>query len=135
MGTTNVHNMAAWHTTGFGCIEDPAVCCLGWLCPCVVYGQTSEVMSGDGCLMPAVLFNCCPLCTVCLWAPARRKQLRTDLGGLPEEPFGDCLFWCLCTSCANCQEARELKKQLALRPKTQAQIDQRIHCHRVPLAR
>ena len=68
-------------------------------------------MTGDGCLMPAVLFNCCPLCTVCLWAPARRKQLRTDLGGLPEEPFGDCLFWCLCTSCANCQEARELKKR------------------------
>merc|ERR1711964_174779 len=99
-----------WKNSLFGCTGDPGVCCMGMFCGACLYGQTSDVMEPDGCMMPALKAALCGLCTVCMWAPARRDAMRNlwklKHGGIAES---SCVNWCCCPSCANCQEANELK--------------------------
>merc|ERR1712216_23778 len=103
---------AEWSQSLFGCFGDISTCAMGMCCAPCLYGQTSEIAEGDGCVKPCLLAYCCGLCTVCMWAPARRNSMR-DLwtlkhGGLAESA---CINRCCCPSCANCQEASELKSR------------------------
>ena len=99
----------AWQTGLFGCFDDIGVCCFGYCCAPCQYGATSEIMGVGSCCVQTMLVAFCPACVMCCIAPGRRSALRAGLGGLPEEPCGDCVAWVCCSACANCQEARELK--------------------------
>ena len=85
----------------------PFVGCFGHFCAPCTYGQTSEIVGEGSCFTQALMLICCTPCVQCCMAPARRGKIRGALGGLPEEPLGDCLAWVCCPNCANCQEARE----------------------------
>merc|ERR1711934_742755 len=98
-----------WKTGLFGCFDDVPGCCFGYCCfPCQ-YGMVTDIVTGQGMIVPCLIASCCPLCTQCCIAPGRRADIRKNLDGLPEAPFGDCLVWVCCPLCAGCQEARELK--------------------------
>ena len=88
----------------------------GCCCPACMYGATSEIAGAGDCVPQALLFQFCLPVTVLCCAPGRRGKIRVDLGGLPEEPMSDCLVWCFCASCANCQEARECKASFSSLP-------------------
>merc|ERR1711981_563019 len=64
---------AEWSQSLFGCFGDISTCAMGMCCAPCLYGQTSEIAEGDGCVKPCLLAYCCG------------------------------------PSCANCQEASELK--------------------------
>merc|ERR1712025_518049 len=64
-----------WEAGLFGCMGDPGICCMGMFCGACLYGKTSEIVEDD-CMKPAVLAACCGICTVCMWAPARRDTIR-----------------------------------------------------------
>merc|ERR1712100_626206 len=53
-----------WNVSGFGCA------------PCL-YGQTSDIIEGEGsCMMATLQAWLCGICTVCCYAPKRRETLR-----------------------------------------------------------
>merc|ERR1711998_43059 len=107
MGATN-ETMGEWKAGSvFGCFNDISSCCYGYCCfPCA-YGSVSDKVDGS-CVTACLLANFCTLCTVCCIAPGRRKTIRDKLA-LDEAPCSDCITWVCCPTCANCQEARELK--------------------------
>merc|ERR1711990_999491 len=99
-----------WKASGFGCFSNIKNCMLGWCCPCVLYGQTNDILEEHTCMSAGAVFCCLPWCTICCYAPGRRGKMRETLN-LPESPCNDCLWWICCPHCANCQEANELKER------------------------
>eukprot|EP00245_Coleochaete_scutata_P000392 TRINITY_DN10501_c0_g1_i1.p2 TRINITY_DN10501_c0_g1~~TRINITY_DN10501_c0_g1_i1.p2 ORF type:complete len:164 (-),score=10.69 TRINITY_DN10501_c0_g1_i1:888-1379(-) len=111
----------------YDCCDDPGACCFGLLCPCVMFGQNVERLTGRACVGPCLLhcilggglaavlalvpfigpaaywINC-----VSCYACGHRSDLR-DKYDLLAEPCGDCVVHFCCHPCAICQEYRELK--------------------------
>ena len=61
-------------------------------------------------MMPCLGAHFLGPCTICMWAPGHRGELRSTFN-LADEILGDCPLWCCCGACANCQETRELKQR------------------------
>jgi Cys-rich protein (TIGR01571 family) len=115
-----------WKTGLFDCFLSPMTCCLGAWCPCVLYSQNVEALTGeDPCgsccgyfwLVQSLgflnFFCCAGAISQCIFMPSltldKRKMLR-DAYDLPDSCGGE--SYCVhafCLACALCQEARELK--------------------------
>lgn len=106
----------AWTSEVYsGICADPATCLIGYLAPCVLYGQTAEKVQGGEFLnhcLKYYLYSCICLCG--LVAGPTRQKLRSHYK-LVQTP--ECLATqddCIVTSipcvgiCTNCQETREL---------------------------
>jgi len=117
VGYQETQESGEWSTKLLHCGKDCDICCLGFWCPCILYGQNVEATTGgDGfahcCIafwfvshMPALQSFLSPLLTY-----DKRTMLRKAYD-LPEEPCGDYCTHLCCYTCALCQEGRELKKR------------------------
>ncbi|XP_059452963.1 cell number regulator 4-like [Corylus avellana] len=97
-----------WSTGLCGCFEDCGNCCLTAFAPIVTFGRTAELLDEGrtSCFNPASSFYC----GGAFFSYKYRTKLRA-LYSLPEEPCGDFCVHCWCSSCAICQEYRELKNR------------------------
>ncbi|KAK9793164.1 hypothetical protein WJX73_000720 [Symbiochloris irregularis] len=100
-----------WSSGLCACFDDCGVCCLGYWCPCVLYGKNAERISGQ----PGCVGHCCLWyllsaffgCACCVSGPTRNR-LRAEQ---QLKDVGCCGDWCThfwCGGCALCQEARQL---------------------------
>jgi len=100
------------------------LCCLAWLCPCVVYGQIQTRLSyltrnnrphpsggdscGSDCMVHGTLAVCCGIGWVLQIGQRTTVRSRYRIGGNGCE---DCLCaWC-CTPCSLVQEAEEIDQE------------------------
>ncbi|XP_028774073.1 cell number regulator 2-like [Neltuma alba] len=112
-GDAKPHPHGQWTTGLCDCCEDPGNCCLTCCCPCVAFGQSAEVIDkgNTSCACAGLVFYVLSYVgCVCLYSFTYRGKLR-GLFNLPEEPCNDCCIHFWCTSCALCQEYRELKNR------------------------
>ncbi|XP_060196461.1 protein PLANT CADMIUM RESISTANCE 2-like [Lycium barbarum] len=105
-------NPGTWSTGFCDCFSDVTNCCITCWCPCITFGQISEIVdkgavscgaSGALYLLLEVLTGC-----GCMYSCFYRTKIRKQYN-LPESPCGDCLLHFCCEWCALCQEYRELK--------------------------
>ncbi|XP_014519993.1 protein PLANT CADMIUM RESISTANCE 10 [Vigna radiata var. radiata] len=115
-----------WSSGICACFDDTQSCCIGCLCPCILFGKNAEIL-GSGtflgscvthfilwsvvntacCLLTDGLFLGLPGCLVSCYACGYRKALRSKYN-LPEAPCGDFVTHFCCHPCAICQEYREI---------------------------
>ncbi|XVF01249.1 hypothetical protein REPUB_Repub04eG0071600 [Reevesia pubescens] len=95
------------------CFDDPVNCVITCVCPCITFGQITEIVNrgskscvSRGCLYGILAFAGC----ACFYSCFYRSKLRGQYD-LPEEPCTDCLVHFCCAGCALCQEYRELKNR------------------------
>ncbi|XP_054787651.1 cell number regulator 2-like isoform X2 [Prosopis cineraria] len=102
-----------WTTGLCGCFEDPGNCCMTCCCPCITFGESAEVIDkgNTSCACAGLVFYALSYVgCVGLYSCTYRRKLR-GLFNLPEEPCSDRCIHCCCTSCAICQEYRELRNR------------------------
>ncbi|CAJ1926834.1 unnamed protein product [Sphenostylis stenocarpa] len=120
---------AQWSSGICACCDDMQSCCIGFLCPCFLFGKNAEFL-GSGtflgscvthfilwsvvntacCLLTDGLFLGLPGCLVSCYACGYRKALRSKYN-LPEAPCGDFVTHFCCHPCAICQEYREIRER------------------------
>ncbi|KAJ4782576.1 Plant cadmium resistance protein [Rhynchospora pubera] len=121
-----------WSSGVCACFDDPQSCCLGTLCPCVLYGKNAEflgsgtasgsctthcllwgLLAGVSCILTGgVLLVLMPGCTIACCASQHRRALREKYN-LPEQPCNDYCTHLCCHMCALCQENREIRRRPA----------------------
>ncbi|KAJ3686863.1 hypothetical protein LUZ61_016027 [Rhynchospora tenuis] len=121
-----------WSSGICACFDDPQSCCLGTLCPCVLYGKNAEflgsstesvsctthclswgLLAGVSCILTGgVLLVLMPGCTIACCASQHRRALREKYN-LPEQPCNDYCTHLCCHMCALCQENREIRHRSA----------------------
>ncbi|GKV01531.1 hypothetical protein SLEP1_g14081 [Rubroshorea leprosula] len=82
-------------------------------CPCVTFGQTSEIVNRGykSCSSRGFLYGVLALTGfACFYSCFYRSKLRAQYD-LPEEPCADCMVHFCCPGCALCQEYRELRNR------------------------
>lgn len=98
---------ADWSFGLMSCFEDIGLCCLTYIAPCWIFGQTAEAM-GEDCLMYA-LSMFVPLlnlyCVITMRGRIREKY------GIEGSLFNDLMIVCCCPLCAMVQGARQVKMQ------------------------
>lgn len=115
-GQTPPATEVPWSTGLFSCFDDCPNCCITCCCPCITFGQISEIVD-EGvttCGANAAIYTLIGYftgwmgmcCYSCLYRTKMRKQYM-----LSESPCPDCCVHCFCESCALCQEYRELKNR------------------------
>ncbi|KAF8389970.1 hypothetical protein HHK36_024490 [Tetracentron sinense] len=101
-----------WSTGLCDCGTDVRNCCITCWCPCITFGQISEIVDkgSSSCRASGALYTLitCVTCCPCVYSCFYRSKMRHQYS-LKENPCGDCLVHCCCESCALCQEYRELK--------------------------
>ncbi|KAI5677796.1 hypothetical protein M9H77_08746 [Catharanthus roseus] len=103
-----------WSTGLCDCFSDVRNCCITCWCPCITFGQVSEIIDkgSSSCVSNGALYTViacvtgCPCFYSCFYRTKMRQQYM-----LKENPCGDCLLHCFCEACALCQEYRELKNR------------------------
>ncbi|KAF6139084.1 hypothetical protein GIB67_010810 [Kingdonia uniflora] len=112
-----VHQVRAyteqWSTGLCHCCDDPANCIITCFCPCITFGQISEIVNrgSKGCARSGALYVLLGFaCLPCLYSCFYRSKLRGQYD-LEEAPCVDCLVHFCCEFCALCQEYRELKNR------------------------
>ena len=94
------------------CFSDCSSCCLTFWCPCITFGQISEIVDrgSSSCGVNGALYFCIAYLTgcACLYSCFYRSKMRQQFN-LEEDPCHDCLVHFFCEGCALCQEYRELK--------------------------
>ncbi|KAK3421497.1 protein PLANT CADMIUM RESISTANCE 2 [Eucalyptus grandis] len=116
MSSTRPHDVGEhpWSTGLCGCFDDIKSCCITYWCPCITFGQISEILDkGETtCVMNCAIYTliCWLTSCACLYSCCYRTKLRREFG-LKEDPCNDCLVHCCCMYCALCQEYRELKSR------------------------
>lgn len=93
-----------------GCCGDCGTCCLGYWCPCILFGETYDKVFGGGCCVPCFVYTCLFCVPCCCWGPKMRKAIRERFQ-IREEPCSDCCVYFWCMGLATCQEAAEIKKR------------------------
>ncbi|KAJ3693760.1 hypothetical protein LUZ60_009240 [Juncus effusus] len=117
-----------WSTGICACFDDPQICCLGTICPCILFAKNAEKLGSDSspgrscashCLLwgllaglscvltGGVLLVLMPGFTVACCASKHRRALREKYT-LPETPCNDYCTHLCCHLCALCQESREI---------------------------
>ncbi|KAI3976942.1 hypothetical protein MKX01_008800 [Papaver californicum] len=106
--------MVPWSTGLCGCFDDCSNCCMTCWCPCITFGQTSEIIDrgSSSCGTNGALYALIGVLTGCSWiySCTYRTKFR-QLYNLEGSSCTDCLTHFCCTSCALCQEYRELKNK------------------------
>lgn len=83
--------------------------CLGFFCPCCLYGRNMERLGEGSCCACCFLFALTmPLYLCFIPGTITRGRLRAKYG-TDGSCCVDCLTWFFCAPCALCQEAREIK--------------------------
>ncbi|XP_006833356.2 protein PLANT CADMIUM RESISTANCE 8 [Amborella trichopoda] len=103
-----------WTTGLFDCEDHPTSALVTAFCPCVTFGQITEVLdSGETtCAMNCPLYALLSvaMCNHWIMATIYRKKLRKKYN-LVEAPTEDWIAHCCCPCCALCQEFRELNNR------------------------
>ncbi|GLT71074.1 hypothetical protein SLA2020_431160 [Shorea laevis] len=103
-----------WSTGLCDCFSDMRSCCLTLWCPCITFGQVSEIVDkgSSSCGGNATLFYLISVFTGCgfFYSCFYRSKLRRQYM-LAEKPCWDCCVHLFCLHCALCQEYRELKNR------------------------
>ncbi|XP_042510286.1 protein PLANT CADMIUM RESISTANCE 2-like [Macadamia integrifolia] len=103
-----------WSNGLCDCGSDLKNCCITCWCPCITFGQISEIIDkgssscGANGALYALIFclTGCQCCFSCFYRSKMRQQYN-----LEKSPCGDCLVHCCCEVCALCQEYKELENQ------------------------
>ncbi|KAF1966054.1 hypothetical protein BU23DRAFT_487819 [Bimuria novae-zelandiae CBS 107.79] len=103
-----------WHHSALSCCSPISICCLGWLCPCMLYGRTRHRLKHNGNVggFSSCNVDCCTYAMVGLCGMAgifnamQRSDIRTkyQLGG---NSCTDCIRGCLCTPCDLIHQEKE----------------------------
>ena len=95
-----------WGNGLFGCFNNASLCVLGWILPCVLFGQTSDLLQGKSCVVYGSLWLV-PLVSTILQADQREVVRR--IRGIPGSGVSDfCLsMWCPC--CSLIQQSQEVE--------------------------
>lgn len=107
--TTAEPKLQAWENGLCGCFSDCSSCCIGFWCPCVLFGQNYEKLGsgscGTGCCLYFILqiLNC-----QCILGTPQRQNIQKNYNR-EGSCFGACCATFFCAGCANCQDAREIK--------------------------
>ncbi|KAI3844025.1 hypothetical protein MKW98_027218 [Papaver atlanticum] len=106
--------MVPWSTGLCGYFDNGSNCCLTCWCPCITFGQTSEIIDRgfSSCGTNGALYELIGVFTGCFWIYScmyrtKFRQLYNSEGS----SCNDCLTHFCCTPCALCQEYRELKNK------------------------
>ncbi|KAL5705758.1 Cell number regulator 1 [Ranunculus cassubicifolius] len=102
-----------WSSGLCHCTDDPANCLITCCCPCVTFGQISEITNkgSKSCASRGTVYALLlPTGFACLYSCFYRSKMRGQYH-LEEAPCVDCLAHCCCEVCALCQEYRELKNR------------------------
>ncbi|KAL0700860.1 hypothetical protein Bca4012_056982 [Brassica carinata] len=102
-----------WTTGLCDCHQDGHICVQTAIVPCISFAQNTEIVNrGTIPCMNAGLIHLALGFVGCCWLYAfpNRSRLREHFA-LPEEPCNDFWVHLFCTSCAICQESRELKNR------------------------
>ncbi|KAI3945618.1 hypothetical protein MKW92_032099 [Papaver armeniacum] len=106
--------MVPWSTGLCDCFDDCNNCCLTCWCPCITYGQTSEIVDRglSSCGANGSLYALILVFTGCSWiySCTYRTKFRR-IYNLEGSDCKDCLIHFWCESCALCQQYRELKNR------------------------
>ncbi|XWS39956.1 hypothetical protein CRYUN_Cryun18bG0098900 [Craigia yunnanensis] len=95
------------------CFDDPVNCVITCVCPCITFGQVTEIVNRGTkpCVSRGFLFGLLAFTGfACFYSCFYRSKLRGQYD-LHEEPCTDCLVHFCCGACALCQEYRELKNR------------------------
>ncbi|KAJ4884229.1 Protein PLANT CADMIUM RESISTANCE 12 [Raphanus sativus] len=102
-----------WTTGLCDCHQDGHICVQTAIMPCVSFAQNTEIVNRGTipCISAGLIHLALGFVGCCwLYASPSRSRLREHFA-LPEEPCGDFWVHLFCTSCAICQESRELKNR------------------------
>ncbi|KAF3614825.1 Cell number regulator 1 [Capsicum annuum] len=106
-------NTVAWSTGLCHCFDDPANCLVTCVCPCITFGQISEILNKGttSCASRGALYGLLGVTGLpSLYSCFYRSKMRGQYD-LEEAPCVDCLVHVFCEPCALCQEYRELKNR------------------------
>ncbi|KAM0930363.1 hypothetical protein ACQ4PT_001084 [Festuca glaucescens] len=105
-----------WSTGLFDCMEDPGICCLTCICPCITFGLMAEIVdrgatssgaSGAMYIGMGIMTGWgCQWIYTCFYRTKMRAQY-----GLQETPYPDCCVTGFCEPLAICQQFRELRNR------------------------
>ncbi|GLE07204.1 hypothetical protein PINS_up017201 [Pythium insidiosum] len=106
-----------WSSDVCDCCSHTSTCCMGFCCPCVLYGQVSQRIGSNGmcddmsCGASCCVYTVCAVvgfagCGTCFLRQKVRKVLGIEGGAV-----GDFCCSCFCTTCVLCQMANHLKIQ------------------------
>ncbi|XP_057960656.1 protein PLANT CADMIUM RESISTANCE 2-like [Malania oleifera] len=103
-----------WSSGLCDCGSDVSNCCITCWCPCITFGQISEIVDegSTSCATNGAIYALLAVLTGCgcIYSCTYRTKMRRRYQ-LEERPCGDCLLHCCCEACALCQEHRELKSR------------------------
>ncbi|KAL4348078.1 hypothetical protein GQ457_17G003200 [Hibiscus cannabinus] len=102
-----------WSSGLCHCFNDPVNCAITCVCPCITFGQITEIINrgSKSCVSRGCLFGMLAVVgCACFYSCFYRSKLRAQYD-LNEEPCTDFLVHFCCASCALCQEYRELKNR------------------------
>ncbi|XP_047056417.1 cell number regulator 2-like [Lolium rigidum] len=105
-----------WSTGLFDCMEDPGICCLTCICPCMTFGLMAEIVDRGATSSGAsgAMYIGMGVMTGwgCQWIYTwfYRTKMRAQYG-LQETPYPDCCVTAFCEPLAICQQFRELRNR------------------------
>ncbi|KAL5705759.1 hypothetical protein ACHQM5_024017 [Ranunculus cassubicifolius] len=102
-----------WSTGLCHCCDDPANCFITACCPCITFGQISELVDHGAhtCAYTGTIYGILvPTGLASLYSCSYRSRLRAQFN-LKEDPCADCLVHFCCEVCSLCQEYRELRNR------------------------
>ncbi|XP_042502530.1 cell number regulator 2-like, partial [Macadamia integrifolia] len=111
-----MHNQGQvpWSTELFDCGSDIHNCCITCWCPCITFGQISEIVDkgSSSCGVNGTLYKliCNATSCPCIYSSFYRAKMRYQYS-LEESSCNDWVVHCCCEACALCQEYRELKSR------------------------
>lgn len=91
-----------YETTLFECFQDTATCAYGtFLPPCLAADTWAQLRNEK--------VSCCHL--ICINHPFWNRQMIRSKYGMEVNFVGDCIIYTFCCCCANCQDAREVRRR------------------------
>lgn len=96
----------------FGCFDDLLICCCGFWCTSCLFGYNASKLDGkNGCVMCCIHY-CLAQSSLCWVAQYfQRQKMRQRYGLKEDERCNDLAASFCCSSCALCQETREMKSR------------------------
>ncbi|KAK4785093.1 hypothetical protein SAY86_001782 [Trapa natans] len=109
-----LENRGPWSVGLFDCFSESGLCCLSCWCPCITFGQISEIIdrgtstSGLNTALYILIWGIsgCACIYSCLYRMKMREQYRLE--GSPTEDF---FIHCCCEPCSLTQQYRELQNR------------------------
>ncbi|XP_022734624.1 protein PLANT CADMIUM RESISTANCE 2-like [Durio zibethinus] len=103
-----------WSTGLCDCFSDVPNCCITCWCPCITFGQISEIIDqgSTSCGTNGALYALLGWFTgsACIYSCIYRSKMKSQYM-LEDSPCDDCFVHFCCETCALCQEYRELKNR------------------------